>query len=156
MPFPSRRHTDTCKMCLSIATFAYVGVEIVAASALESAPYSYRARRRSNARAESDLSRRSTDTLIGNTVKFSSMYISLLATIAYSICGLLISFDIDWRHCGLPRLSWTEKAGDERDCLPLTTSAFVAIANESEIPHLGHVFNAFLVFTCLTCAGTNL
>lgn len=156
MPFPSHPHTDTCRMCLSIATFAYVGVEIVAASALESAPYSYRARRRSNARAESDLSRRSTDTLIGNTVKFSSMYISILATIAYSICGLLISFDIDWRHCGLPRLSWTETAGDERDCLPLTTSAFVAIAGESEIPHLAHVFNAFLVFTCLTCAGTNL
>lgn len=143
-------------MCLSIATFAYVGVEIVAASALESAPYSYDRRRRSSVRAESDLSQRSTDTLIGNTVKFSSMYISLMATIAYSVCGLLISFDIDWQNCGLPRLSWTEKPGDEEPCFAFTTSAFVTIAGESGIRHLDNVFNAFLVFTCVTCAGTNL
>ncbi|KAL4905103.1 hypothetical protein BDW74DRAFT_19060 [Aspergillus multicolor] len=143
-------------MCLSIATFAYVGVEIVAASALESAPDT---RKRGNDDANSeDMPRQ--DTQIGGTVKFSSIYFSLLATLAYTISGLLVSFDIPWTRCSLPRLSWIDVT---RDCVPAapgvqtdTASAFVAIAAESRIPHLHNVFNAFLVFTCVTCASTNL
>ncbi|KAL4783303.1 amino acid permease-domain-containing protein [Aspergillus varians] len=149
-------------MCLSIATFAYVGVEIVAASALESAPYTKLARTESdNNKIKSTQSRRSNDTLIGNTIKFSARHISFLATVAYSVSGLLVSFDIEWNHCSLPRLSWIEGT---RDCVPssletrrnTTASAFVTIAAESRIPHLANIFNVFLVFTCITCAGTNL
>ncbi|RDW83665.1 Amino acid transporter [Aspergillus mulundensis] len=143
-------------MCLSIATFAYVGVEIVAASALESAPDN-RKQEGDNTGAEG-LPRH--DTQIGSTVKFSSMYFSLLATLAYSLSGLLVSFDIPWTRCSLPRLSWINTT---RECVPAapgiqtdTASAFVAIAAESRIPQLHNVFNAFLVFTCVTCASTNL
>ncbi|KAL5001028.1 amino acid permease/ SLC12A domain-containing protein [Aspergillus recurvatus] len=143
-------------MCLSIATFAYVGVEIVAASALESAPHSRRQRLDS---IGSEAMQRN-GALIGTTVKFSSMYFSLLATLAYSLSGLLVSFDIPWNHCSLPRLSWINTTAG---CVPSgtgiqtdTASAFVVIAAESLIPHLHNVFNAFLVFTCVTCASTNL
>ena len=37
-----------------------------------------------------------------------------------------------------------------------TSSAFVAIAQESGLPGLANAFNVFLVFTALTCANTNL
>jgi amino acid transporter len=138
-------------MSLSFATFAYVGVEVVAASALEA----QWPRKSADDRTNSDISRRSNDTLIGNTVKFSSIFISFLATIAYSVSGLLASFDIQREDCQLPRLSWVNVPSTE--CQPSNTaSAFVAIAQQSQIPHLADVFNIFLVFTCLTCANTNL
>ncbi|KAL4959993.1 amino acid permease/ SLC12A domain-containing protein [Aspergillus stella-maris] len=120
-------------MCLSIATYAYVGVEVVAASALEGS--------------------------IGKTVKHSSRWISLWATGAYTLSGFLLSFTISYDHCSLPRLSWLDR--DARNCLwptetRYTSSAFVEIAAESLIPKLDNVFNVFLVFTCITCASTNL
>ncbi|KAL4927347.1 amino acid permease-domain-containing protein [Aspergillus undulatus] len=147
--------------CLSIATFAYTGVEIVAASALESAPPTRRTRRGGVNRTESDLPRQASDAQIGRTVKWSSMYILLLATAAYTLSGLLISLDIPWNHYRLPRLSWIQRTMDDHcassTATPAeTSSAFVEIAAESGIPQLANVFNGFLVFTCLTCAGTNL
>ncbi|KAL2867546.1 uncharacterized protein BJX67DRAFT_352567 [Aspergillus lucknowensis] len=146
-------------ICLSIATFAYVGVEIVAASALEA---QWPNNTHADARTPSDISQRSVDTLIGNTVKFSAKHISSLATIVYSISGFLVSLDIPWNDCYLPRLSWTKETAGSDCSSPLgkktadTTSAFVAIGLESGIHHIGHVFNAFLVFTCLSCASTQL
>lgn len=145
---------------MSIATFAYVGVEIVAASALEVEwP-----KKIVEARTNSDLARPSNDTLIGKTVKFSAIFISVLATIAYSLSGLLATFDIARDDCQLPRLSWinaTATSCQVSSSSPSspgtnTASAFVAIAYQSRVPHLADVFNAFLVFTCLTCANTNL
>lgn len=141
-------------MSLSIASFAYVGVEIVAASALEARwP-------QKEDRIATDLSQRSSEgLLIGKTVKFSAVFISVLATGAYTLGGLLATFNMPRDHCRLPRLSWTENectSSDKGDLLGATTSAFVAIAKESGVLHLDHVFNVFLVFTALTCANTNL
>lgn len=147
-------------MSISIASFAYVGVEVVAASALEARWPN------ADARTNTDLSERSNDELlIGQTVRFSSVYIPVLATVAYVVAGALASFNIRRGDCRLPRLSWV----DSKECNSTspsnnhttfgtgsTTSAFVAIAIESGIPSLDHVFNVFLVFTALTCAGTNL
>ncbi|KAL2869111.1 uncharacterized protein BJX67DRAFT_371069 [Aspergillus lucknowensis] len=148
-------------MCLSVATYAYMGVEIVAASALESASTTKGARELSDESA-SNTAEDSSGTLVGSTVKFSAKYITLLATLAYSITGLLVSLDMPWNHCLLPRLSWINGTPDSGCSLYLartpanTTSAMVAIAIESDIPHLGDIFNVFLVFTCSSCAGTNL
>ncbi|KAK8089257.1 amino acid permease-domain-containing protein [Apiospora hydei] len=147
-------------ICLSIAAFAYVGVEIVAASALE-----VRWPKTEDRRASTDLSHTSlSETLIGRTIKFSSIYISLLATVAYTIGGLLVSFNIKWNDPQLPRLSWTQ--GDPETSGPdnpqseaigtnNTQSAFVAIAKGINTP-LANCINAFLIFTALTCASTNL
>jgi len=147
------------RMCLSFATFAYVGVEVVAASALE---VKWPKRRNPEDRIDSDISRRSNDTLIGSSVKFSAIYISVLATIAYSVSGALVSLDISRGDCKLPRLSWLTHSADRcgrtegEDSEAGTASAFVIIARQSGIPHLANVFNAFLIFTALTCANTNL
>ncbi|XWW93005.1 hypothetical protein V2A60_000933 [Cordyceps javanica] len=151
---------NSLAMSISIASFAYVGVEVVAASALEARWPN------ANTRTNTDLSERSSDELlIGQTVRFSSVYIPVLATIAYVLAGVLASFNIRRDDCRLPRLSWV----DSKECNSTspsnnhttygtgsTTSAFVAIAIEAGLPPLDHVFNVFLVFTALTCAGTNL
>lgn len=147
-------------MSISIATFAYVGVEIVAASALE---VQWPRRAETDLRASSDMSCRSKDTLIGNTVKFSAIWISVLATFGYTLTGVLATLEIPWNDCQLPRLSWMNSTIEMAACFSSpsvsqtnTSSVFVAIANRSQIPHLADVFNAFLVFTCLSCASTNL
>ncbi|KAK6864315.1 amino acid permease-domain-containing protein [Apiospora arundinis] len=135
---------------LSIAAFAYVGVEIVAACALE-----VRWPKTEDRRASTDLSHSSrSETLIGRTIKFSSIYIPLLATAAYTVGGLLASFNIPWDDKQLPRLSWTQES-HEATGTNNTQSAFVAIAKGINTP-LANCINAFLIFTALTCASTNL
>ncbi|KGO36020.1 Amino acid/polyamine transporter I [Penicillium expansum] len=139
-------------MSISIATFAYTGVEVVAASALE-AKWPHRADETST---PSSISTRSNDAQMGKSFKFSARFIPLLAMIGYTTSGLVATFDIGRTDCALPRLSWLSldiEAGCEK---PSNSAAFVAIAAMSNIPHLADVFNAFLVFTCLSCATTNL
>lgn len=147
----AHNNSSPTRMSISIATFAYVGVEIVAASALE-ARWPRRDEKDETARKTSDIS------LIGNTVKFTAVFISVLATFAYSVTGVLATFDIPRYDCQLPRLSWVNSTDIQCYEPPTsnTTSAFVAIAVESGIPHLADIFNVFLVFTGLSCANTNL
>ncbi|KND92785.1 Arginine permease [Tolypocladium ophioglossoides CBS 100239] len=128
-------------MCLSISTYAYVGVEVVAASAFE-ARWPKKSMDNPDTSQQSDRS-----LLIGQTVKSTSVYIPVLATIAYVLAGVLASFNIRQDDCRLPRLSWFQ--GN-------TTSVFVAIAMDSKIPALKDIFNVFHVFTALTRASTNL
>ncbi|KUM64698.1 hypothetical protein ACN42_g2348 [Penicillium freii] len=134
-------------MSISIATFAYTGVEVVAASALE-AKWPQPAGEMSTIR--------SNDAHIGKSFKFSARFIPVLAMIGYTISGLVATFDIEQTSCALPRLSWLSLDVEAGCTGPSNSAAFVAIAKMSNIPHLADVFNAFLVFTCLSCAATNL
>ncbi|KXJ91909.1 amino acid permease-domain-containing protein [Microdochium bolleyi] len=124
-------------LLLSISTVAwsYVGVEIVAASALEVRPPKH------VGRSSTALSRRSeASLLIGKTVRWSSIWIPVLVCFAYTLSGV-----------------WSvDKACEEQEPKSRTSSAFVTIAERSGIPYLGTVFNIFLLFTALTCAMTNL
>ncbi|KAF7543276.1 hypothetical protein G7Z17_g10869 [Cylindrodendrum hubeiense] len=131
-------------MSTSIATFAYVGVEVVAASALEA--------RWSNSQRPAPAGEEVP--FIRRTVKFSAVFFSLLAVGAYTLSGLLTSLDIPWDDCRLPRLSWVE--APHCDNAINSTSAFVIIADESKIQNLDDVFNAFLVFTAVTCGSATL
>ncbi|KZN90988.1 Lysine/arginine permease [Penicillium chrysogenum] len=139
-------------MSISIATFAYTGVEVVAASALE-ARWLHRADEMSPI---SDKLSRSNDVQVRRSFKFSAIFIPVLAMVAYTISGLLATLDIERKSCALPRLSWLSVDVEAGCTKPSNSAAFVAIATMSNIPHLADVFNAFLVFTCLSCAGTNL
>ncbi|KAL6855543.1 hypothetical protein ACO1O0_006692 [Amphichorda felina] len=144
-------------MSLHIAAFAYTGVEIVAASALE---VKWPHKDKKDDRVATDFSQRSEQSLlVGKTVKFSSVYISFLATIAYTVAGTLASSNMHRSDCSLPRLSWltsSECPEHLRESKGFTKSVFVAIAKESGIPHLANAFNVFLIFTAITCACTNL
>ena len=140
------------RMSMSTAAFSYVGVEIVAASAMEVRwPES-----EEQERAPTDLSQRSElSSLIGKTVRFSAIWISVLATAAYSLAGILVSLNIQQGDPRLPRFSWALTGLEEE--VPATPAAFVAIAEDAvRLPGLADAFNSFLVFTALTCAMTNL
>ncbi|KAF9872800.1 amino acid permease [Colletotrichum karsti] len=150
-------------MSLSIAAFAYVGVEIVAASALE-AKWPEPRRHLTQQDPQDDSQRSSPETLIGRTVKFSAIFISVLVAVAYTLSGMLVSLNIEPNDCALPHLSWVKNTTSCEWMVPehrnthrnSTSSAFVVIAGRSSARVLDHVFNFFLVFTALTCANTNL
>src|SRR6185312_17012921 len=97
-----------CRMGMSISIFSFVGIEIVAASALEA---KWPQRKAASATASYETPR-SNDTLIGKTVKFSAIFISALATAAYTLGGFLVSLDIYRGDCDLPRVSWLSDVQD--------------------------------------------
>jgi amino acid transporter len=125
-------------MSLSIASFAYVGVEITAASALEARVVKEKASVQPR--------------MIGRTVKFSAVYISFFAAIIYVLAGVLVTLNMPWNHPKLPRMSWVPPNPE----FETTTSAFVLAAELSAIPDLASVINVFLMFTALSSANTNL
>ncbi|KAI8932384.1 hypothetical protein NX059_010572 [Plenodomus lindquistii] len=139
-------------MSLSIAGFAYVGVEITAASALEARVTTARVPNRPQA--------------IGRTVKFSAVYISFLVGCMYVLAGDLVSLNIKWDDPDLPQMSWvvagnTPLASDQSPDSAASkkgksSSAFVIVASRSKIPGLANFLNIILIFTALTCANTNL
>jgi amino acid transporter len=139
---------------MSIATFSFVGIEIVAASALEAKwP---RQDHKSKVSSSLNITPRPNDTLIGNQIKFSAIFISVLATVVYVVAAFLVTLDIYRGDCALPRVSWLSEDIKSNCTAPGSKAAFVAIALESGIPHLADLFNVFLIFTCLTCTSTNL
>ncbi|RCI08833.1 hypothetical protein L249_4828 [Ophiocordyceps polyrhachis-furcata BCC 54312] len=129
-------------ICLSMASFAYVGVEVVAASALE-------------AKWPEDTAEAGGEILISKTVKFSAIYIPILATIAYTLAALLASLSSGIGKCQLKHLSWIHSDDCSKETEP-QESIFVHIAMNSGRSILKHVINAFIVFSTLTCANTNL
>jgi amino acid transporter len=143
-------------MSLSIASFAYVGVEITAASALE-------------ARVVKEKNSAQPRT-VGRTVKFSAVYISFFAAVIYVLAGVLVTLNIDWDNKRLPRMSWAPPSKPKNGTITspfepnngttpkngTTTSAFVLAAELSAIPELLGVINVFLMFTALSSANTNL
>ncbi|KAH8702727.1 amino acid permease-domain-containing protein [Phaeosphaeriaceae sp. PMI808] len=129
-------------MSLSIAAFAYVGVEITAASALEARVTQERSPRHPGA--------------IGRTVKFSAVYISFFAGVLYVLAGVLVTLNIKWDDPALPRMSWVKAPADVVSIKGTTASAFVLVAKASNVPGLAGTLNVFLMFTALTCANTNL
>ncbi|KAJ5899208.1 proline-specific permease [Penicillium taxi] len=138
-------------MSISIATFAFVGIEVAAASSLEA-----KWPKRSSESENPEVGETLTDEVPGRTIKNSAVYTSFWATLMYSLSGVLETFDISSEDCQLPRVSWLEES-DKRVCKgSVSQAAFVTIAKVSKIPYLADVFNIFLIFTCLTCASTNL
>ncbi|KAH3913113.1 hypothetical protein HBI56_087620 [Parastagonospora nodorum] len=131
-------------MSLSIAAFAFVGVETTAASALEARVTEERSPTQSRA--------------IGKTVKFSAVYISFLAGIMYVVAGVLVTLNINWEDPKLPRMSWVRPKSSDGgpETIGTTSSAFVLVAEASRIPGLAGTLNVFLMFTALSCANTNL
>ncbi|KAI6089255.1 amino acid permease-domain-containing protein [Hypoxylon rubiginosum] len=87
-------------MCLSTATFAYVGVETPAAAALEARPT--KPRRASSVQHE----RGNEASSIGMTLRFSAQWISFLACAAYILSGILVSLSVNRHDCHLPRTGW--------------------------------------------------
>ncbi len=129
---------------LSLAAFAFVGVEIPAATALE-------------ARISSNLADRGE--LVDRSVKFSAIWVSIIAGLIYVIGALLVSFDLDWNDKQLPRLSWLASTNGTEDSNSGSNSAFVIAAKNSAIPGHGGLadfITVCILITALTAANTTL
>ncbi|KAI0139925.1 amino acid permease/ SLC12A domain-containing protein [Hypoxylon sp. NC0597] len=135
-------------MCLSTATFAYVGVEIPAAAALEAKPTKSQHASTSVAQERNEASN------IGETIRFSSKWVSVFACAVYTLSGILVSLSVDPTDCQLPRLGWLDypQCGNQTN----VQSPFILVAKARGNSSIASAFNVFLVFTALSCANTNL
>lgn len=123
---------------MSITAFAFVGVEVVAACALEARP--------------STRTTRTTNNNVNQTIKFSAVYLPSLAAAVYVLAGFLVTLDVSATDSNLPQVSW----GGGEASHSSTDSAFVLAALKSRIPALKDVINVFILMTAITCANTNL
>ncbi|KAL4783295.1 amino acid permease-domain-containing protein [Aspergillus varians] len=141
----------------SIAAFAYVGVDITAATALEVRPD----RRR---RFSGDSEHPETDPVNISrwpdiSVRFVATWTSFLVWIIYSIAGCLMTLNVRWDDKNLPRLSWLGspvQGEDPGEKIYKTDSGFVISAALSKIPGLAGIFTALIFTTAVFSANTNL
>ncbi|KAI0169819.1 amino acid permease-domain-containing protein [Hypoxylon sp. FL1284] len=131
-------------MCLSTATFAYVGVEVPAALALEARPT------KPQRTSPGQVRRRNEASSIGETVRFTSKWVSVFACAAYTICGILVSLTIGRGDPKLPRLDWLPNDSDKG-----AESAFTAVAELYGNFKIARTFNFFQVFTALSAANAS-
>ncbi|KAI1324444.1 amino acid permease/ SLC12A domain-containing protein [Xylariaceae sp. FL0255] len=131
---------------ISTAVFAFVGIEVIAACALEAKPApSSELPTRNEARAQ-------TPTLDRMT-RFSAVWLSVIVGAAYTITGVFATLNVKWDDDNLPILSWLNIMSP---CGSVSDSAFVLAPYQRNLHTLASVFNAFLIFTAVTCANTNL
>ncbi|KAF5592313.1 amino acid transporter [Fusarium subglutinans] len=161
-------------MCLSLAIFAYAGIENIAVSVIEARWPSQASTQVSSRdssgifttpavtsppRAGSPQKHKTARDSVKRTIGFTAVVLPILVASAYTISGLFVSLGLRRDDCGLQRLSWLkdEDCGKpETDKEGFTFSPFILIAKASTIPNLDHALNAFILFTALTCANTNL
>lgn len=120
---------------LSIIAFAFVGVEVFAACALEARP-----------------STQTGSQNVDRTIKLSAVYLPFLVAAVYVLAGGLVTLNVSAEDLNLPQVSWATGNGTHTS----TDSAFVLAMQESKIPRLDDVINVFLLFTAISCANTNL
>ncbi|KAL3469720.1 amino acid permease-domain-containing protein [Aspergillus californicus] len=137
----------------SIAAFAYVGVDITAATALEA-----RADRRTKShQGPPTPTPKSPWPYI--SVRFVATWTSFLVWIVYFIAGFLMSLNVKWDDPNLPEVSWLgSPIADSKDGEKNynSDSGFVISAAMSGIPGLASMFTAVIFFTAVFSANTNL
>ncbi|RBA14598.1 hypothetical protein FPRO05_13409 [Fusarium proliferatum] len=158
-------------MCLSLAIFSYAGIENIAVSVIEARwlpPPSLNVSSgdslgtqavASTPRETSPYKHNSARDSVKRTIGRTAFALPILVASAYTISGLFVSLGLKRDDCGLQRLSWLkdkECGTPQTDKEGFTFSPFILIAKASTIPNLDHVLNAFILFTALTCANTNL
>ena len=135
---------------LSLAAFAFIGVEAPAAIALEA-----RVQDRPNHRGGP----------VDRTVKFTAVWVSVIVGSIYVLGGLLVTFNLDWDDPQLPRLSWLLSSGTSdivsgsESATNKSNSAFVIAASNSNISgsqSLSNFVTVCLLVTALTAANTTL
>ncbi|GES63273.1 amino acid transporter [Aspergillus terreus] len=136
-------------VCLSIAAFAYIGVEITAATALE-------ARLDKKPRSGEEAGHHATKgPWPAVSVQFSATWTSFIAWIIYFLGSLMMTLNVKWDDDSLPRAGWLGSPGKDEGTLN-TDSGFVISAARSHIPGLEDMFTVVLLITALTAANTNL
>ena len=137
-----RALTDSSRISLSLTVFAFLGIEIPAATALE-------------ARVQDTT--RNKGGPVDKTVKFTAVWTSIIIGSIYILGALLVSFDLRWDDPQLPRLSWlATKENDNVDsnfeiASQKSDSAFV-IAATNTLMAGSHRLADFITVCVLTAA----
>ncbi|OJJ46050.1 hypothetical protein ASPZODRAFT_67618 [Penicilliopsis zonata CBS 506.65] len=140
----------------SIAAFAYVGVEITAATAMEARIDHQNQDDEHTGSLQQDRKATPADLV---SVRFSSTWISFIAWLLYFVSGFLLTLNIQWNDIRLPRISWASTKGTAtaQSTGPSNPdSGFVVSAYLSKVPGLANMFTIVLMITALTAANTNL
>lgn len=130
-------------LSISLACYAFVGIEIPAATALE-------------ARAQPPSMRRRGP--VDGTVRFAAVWVSIIVGCIYSLGALLVSLVLKWDDVNLPRVSWLVSKTSNTGILLKGTSnsAFIIAGKEAELPGLAAFITVGLVISALTAANTTL
>jgi amino acid transporter len=131
----AKNHPIAFFMCLPIAAFAFVGIEITAATALE---------------AKASTRRQIVPT---TRLKRPATKLPLVVGTIYVLAAIMIALAVDANSPSLPPQGWVSPL------IPSTSksdSAFVQAAEAAQIHALPSVITAFIVFTALTAANTAL
>ncbi|KKK14130.1 hypothetical protein AOCH_000811 [Aspergillus ochraceoroseus] len=141
-------------MAFSIAAFAYVGVDITAATALEARPDKKRS------------SSQDTEGRDGGgpwpfiSVRFVATWTSFLVWIIYFIAGIVMSLNVKWNDPNLPEASWLGSPVADQNPMGEATyntdSGFVISAAISGIPGLADMFTVVILITAVFSANTHL
>lgn len=124
-------------MCLPIAAFAFVGVEITAATAVE---------------ASADTRSR---TIPFAPLKGPATQLPLYVGGVYILAAIAMALNIDSTSPNLPPQPWV-KVKPDANIKSSSSSAFVQAAEAANIPHLPSIFTAFILLTAFTSANTLL
>jgi len=124
-------------MCLPIAAFAFVGVEITAATAVE---------------ASADTRSRSIPLA---QLKGPATQLPLYVGAVYFLAAIAMALNIDSTSPNLPPQSWI-KIDPDVNITSTASSAFVQAAEAAQIPALPSVVTAFILLTAFTSANTLL
>ncbi|GAB1218578.1 hypothetical protein ATERTT37_007837 [Aspergillus terreus] len=98
-------------VCLSIAAFAYIGVEITAATALEAR---LDKKPRSGEEAASHATKGPWPAV---SVQFSATWTSFIAWVIYFLGSLMMTLNVKWDDINLPRAGWLGSPGKDEGTL---------------------------------------
>jgi len=165
------------RMCLSLAIFSYAGIENIAISVVEARWHSPQSRgqgsgqdssQRQASEGPTSTARTDTPEQIGENaaqenvkmaMRATAVVLPILVASAYILTGLFVSLGLERDNCSLQRFSWLEGETcekPEKGKKHFTFSPYILIAEASTMKGLNDAFNAFVFFTALTYANTNL
>ena len=131
----AKNHPIAFFMCLSIAAFAFVGVEITAATALEA---------KASTRQQ----------IVPTTrLKRPATKLPLVVGTVYVLAAIMLALAVDANSPSLPPQGWVNPTTQSTS---KSDSAFVQAAETARITALPSVITTFIVFTALTSANTAL
>lgn len=130
-------------LSISLACFAFVGIEIPAATALE---------------ARVQTSSFGSGAPVDRTVRFAALWVPIIAGCIYILGALLVSFDLHWDDVNLPSVSWLVVTSRNPGLLLSGTagSAFIIAGKEAKLPGLADFITVGLVISAITAANTIL
>lgn len=132
----AKNHPIAFLMCLPMAAFAFVGIEIAAATALEA---------KASTRQQ---------TVPTTRLKRPATKLPLVVGFIYIAAAVMIGLAVEPSSTSLPSQGWINSTAPSNSTK--SDSAFVQVATRANIRGVPSVITGFIVFTAITAANTAL